>query len=907
MANKIILKKSSVATKAPIAGDLDFGELAINYTDSKLYFKKADGSIDAFTSSAASAPVTSVGGNIGDITDAQLLASIKNVDGTGSGLDADFLDGNSAAAFYLASNPSGYTSNTGTVTSVGATAPIVSSGGTTPSLSIAAANSTTDGYMTSVYATKLDGIAAGAQVNVATNLAQGTRTTTTVPVTSSTGTTATLDIATTSLAGVMSSADKTKLDGIASGATANTGTVTGVTGTAPIVSSGGTAPTISISAATTLAAGSMSASDKTKLDGIASGATANTGTVTSVAAGSYLAGGTITTSGTLSVDATVSNTASKVVARDGSGNFQAGIITTAGRQENYGINTNAATQAGIFGGTSAGTLASPTQTPTGTTLYNISSNGYTGSVWTGTAGIDFVSTEAITATNRGSNVVLRAIAAGQGTATTVVWNGTTLNANGTVLTGNTGTVTAVTATAPVASSGGTTPVISMAAASSGVNGYMTGAYATKLDGIAAGATNVTNTNQLTNGAGYITSSGSITGNSGTVGGLSVHAGRNNEANKIVRTDANGYIQAGWINTDSGDSGISNRLTRIYSSSDAYLRYSTLTDFKVHMGLSAKNNYSRAVDYTTDANYHVGSIGQSAYGANETFHGGSAFFDIWSGTNYPGGLSHIQGFNVLHYTVNSLGSTGGNAYGIQVAGQYDQGGEIWSRGCSGGTFSAWRRQLDSSNYNSYSPTLTGGGASGTWSISINGTASSASTAISANSAAALSTNLPVSRLNSGTSASSSTFWRGDGLWATPASPVIGTTTQVTYNNAGTMSGSANLTFNGTNLTVGGSVIHNSDESLKTNWRELPDDFVDLLALVKSGTYDRLDQELTQDGVSAQSLQPLLPNSVLMGVDGKLSVAYGNAAMVSSIELAKRIVEQDKKIARLEALVLKLIEG
>lgn len=42
-------------------------------------------------------------------------------DGTGSTLDADLLDGNHASAFYLATNPSGYTSNTGTVTSVGGT------------------------------------------------------------------------------------------------------------------------------------------------------------------------------------------------------------------------------------------------------------------------------------------------------------------------------------------------------------------------------------------------------------------------------------------------------------------------------------------------------------------------------------------------------------------------------------------------------------------------------------------------------------------------------------------------------------------------------------------------------------------------------------------------------------------
>jgi hypothetical protein len=51
-----------------------------------------------------------------------------------------------------------------------------------------------------------------------TNIAQGTRTSTTVPITSSTGSNATLTAATTSLAGVMVAADKSKLDGIDSGA-----------------------------------------------------------------------------------------------------------------------------------------------------------------------------------------------------------------------------------------------------------------------------------------------------------------------------------------------------------------------------------------------------------------------------------------------------------------------------------------------------------------------------------------------------------------------------------------------------------------------------------------------------------------------------------------------------------------
>lgn len=53
--------------------------------------------------------------------------------------------------------------------------------------------------------------------------------------------------------------------------------------------------------ATQSAAGLMSSTDKTKLDGVATGATANTGTVTSIIAGTGLTGGTITGSGTLAV------------------------------------------------------------------------------------------------------------------------------------------------------------------------------------------------------------------------------------------------------------------------------------------------------------------------------------------------------------------------------------------------------------------------------------------------------------------------------------------------------------------------------------------------------------------------------------------------------------------------------
>jgi Chaperone of endosialidase len=191
------------------------------------------------------------------------------------------------------------------------------------------------------------------------------------------------------------------------------------------------------------------------------------------------------------------------------------------------------------------------------------------------------------------------------------------------------------------------------------------------------------------------------GNATTVAGLAIHAGRNNEANKIVRTDANGYIQAGWINSDSGDMDFSNRITRIQCSNDNYIRYLGLTDFKVSLGMSGKNNYSRRIDYTSDANYHVGSFGHGGTdigNPDRIFHYGSGFFDVWSGAGtYAPGTSHIHGFNVLHYTTGY----GGNAYGWQMASQYNQTGLIYARWCSGGSFSAWQTIITSANIGSQS--------------------------------------------------------------------------------------------------------------------------------------------------------------------------------------------------------------
>lgn len=58
MPNKVLLKKSSVAAKVPLVTDLDYGELAVNYADGKLYYKTATNTISAFTTNVGT--VTSV-------------------------------------------------------------------------------------------------------------------------------------------------------------------------------------------------------------------------------------------------------------------------------------------------------------------------------------------------------------------------------------------------------------------------------------------------------------------------------------------------------------------------------------------------------------------------------------------------------------------------------------------------------------------------------------------------------------------------------------------------------------------------------------------------------------------------------------------------------------------------------
>ena len=87
--------------------------------------------------------------------------------------------------------------------------------------------------------------------------------------------------------------------------------------------------------------------------------------------------------------------------------------------------------------------------------------------------------------------------------------------------------------------------------------------------------------QVANGtAPFVVSSSTVVANlnADMTDGLHVHTGRNNEVNKIVRTDANGYIQTGYINTNVGTENLA--ISRIFYeyNNDGYIRKMSPSSF-----------------------------------------------------------------------------------------------------------------------------------------------------------------------------------------------------------------------------------------------------------------------------------------------------------------------------------------
>ena len=292
------------------------------------------------------------------------------------------------------------------------------------------------------------------------------------------------------------SADGAKLDGIASGAQVNVATnlsqAADENGGIEIRSSTGTNTTIPMAAAATQD-GLMSKGDKAKLNGIAVGAEVNVMSDWNATIG----------------DAAILNKPTIPSA-------------TSDLTNDSGFITADATKLPLAGGTMSGDIA-------------MGSNKVTG-----------LGTPSAT-----------------GDAATKGYVDTQISASGG------GTVTNVSGTAPISvTNGTTTPAISITAATTSAAGTMSSSDKSKLDGIAAGAevnvqsdwnassgdaailnkpTIPTNNNQLTTGAGYITSADG--GNADTVDSL--------HATSFVRTDQASTITSGNLTLSSGDIIVNN--------------------------------------------------------------------------------------------------------------------------------------------------------------------------------------------------------------------------------------------------------------------------------------------------------------------------------------------------------------
>ena len=78
--NKILLKKSSVEGKIPGAFDIEYGELALNFSDGRLYFKDSDNNIQFFKKSEVASGAEL---NFVDILNDPFLGKVADNDVTG--------------------------------------------------------------------------------------------------------------------------------------------------------------------------------------------------------------------------------------------------------------------------------------------------------------------------------------------------------------------------------------------------------------------------------------------------------------------------------------------------------------------------------------------------------------------------------------------------------------------------------------------------------------------------------------------------------------------------------------------------------------------------------------------------------------------------------------------------------
>ena len=256
-----------------------------------------------------------------------------------------------------------------------------------------------------------------------------------------------------------------------------------------------------------------------------------------------------------------------------------------------------------------------------------------------------------------------------GSANSVTWSGIT--SKPTTLSGY-----GITDAAPSSHVGATGTAHGVASTS--VAGFMSSTDKTKLDSVTPGATANTGTVTSVGGTGTVsglTLSGSVTtsGNLTLGGALTLTSG--NVTSGLGYTPYDAANPSGYISSSSSITGNAATATKINS----------------------QGNYSAASVGTTR-----GSAGLNMYQA----------YNNGYPTTY-GNVLHTSGAGAGQLLIGWSGTDGAHADNY-VRSKRDNDTGAWS---------GWAKLLTDQNYNSYAPSLTGGGASGTWGINVTGSAAS----------------------------------------------------------------------------------------------------------------------------------------------------------------------------------------